>query len=118
MATNGSALRSAIAGLARRKKDRRYPAGLRQQVVAYARRRMAGGASAAAVCAELDIGEPTLTRFLAARSKQLSFKQVRLLGPIDTPRAAPLVRGPCGVIVEGLSLNDVVHLVGRLSCLG
>jgi len=64
MTTEQNELREAIERLSARKATRRYSEALRARVVAYARQRMAKGATAARVCSELDVGSPTLKKFL------------------------------------------------------
>lgn len=71
------------------------------------------------MCLELGIGEPTLRKFLneadgrRVRSKTVGFRRVKVAA--STARAV-VVRGPCGVAVEGLSLEGVAELLKRLAC--
>jgi transposase-like protein len=57
-------IRQQIANLSRAKNARRYPRALQARITAHARMRIAGGMSVGAVCRELDVGEPTMSRFL------------------------------------------------------
>lgn len=113
-------LKEAIAALAENKKRRRYSPELRAAVVAHAHARIAEGASAAAVCQELGVGEPTLARFLKTerphpgRSRK-RFRRVRVVA--ETRHVGLRVHGPSGLIVDGLSVGDVVMLWWQLSCL-
>ena len=114
MNTTEAALKAAITKLGEFKNGRRYPAQLREQVAEFARGRVAAGASVAAVCRQLDIGEPTLARFLEAHPARPSFKQVVLAGP--AVERVPRVVKFGGAVVEGLSLDEVVELLKRLKC--
>jgi hypothetical protein len=93
-------------------------------VVAWARARLAAGAAFAAVCADVDIGEPTLHRFLGtsraserpARA-EAGFTQLQVAASKGTaPTKAVVLRGPCGVTVEGLSIDDVARVLKGLAC--
>jgi transposase len=106
---------------------RSYPAELRGRVVAWARQRLEAGAAMDEVCRELDIGRPTLRRFLgtigSTRSKRRGhamFTRLKIRRTAEPTLAPPssrlLVRGPSGLVIEGLSLDDVAQLVQRLSC--
>lgn len=121
MVTGLEALRLEIAALAGHKNSRRYPPELRARVAAFARDRRATGASIAAICAELDVGEPTMHRFLGLvgmpkRKKPVEgFKRVALAKPSSEPSRLVL-RGPGGVVVEGLSVDEMAQLLKSLSC--
>lgn len=116
MTTEGLRLREAIAALAPLKSRRRYPVQLRERVVAYARHRLAVGQSRAAVCAELTISEPTLDRFLSTPVRnQVGFAPVVVREASGT-ETRPVVRGPGGVSVEGLSIEGIAQLLRRLAC--
>lgn len=108
-------LKKAIAALSPIKQRRRYPAALRAQVLRYAKSAIATGRSRTAICEELDIGEPTLTRFLKVRPDP-TFQRVRV---VDQPPERPAqvsVKGPCGLVIDGLSVAELAELVRRLSC--
>lgn len=115
MTNEAARLRSEIHGLADVKQRRRYPLQLRGRVVQYARARIADGASAAVVSKELDIGAPTLARFLSAARARSPFAELRLREP-ERGSDGLVVRGPCGVRVEGMSVDDVALLLQRLAC--
>lgn len=121
--TEAEALAREIAALSPQKKARRYPEGLRARVVEWARGRLAGGASLASVCREVGISEPTLHRFLGlsreSERERAGFTRVRVVGPKPEAKArAVVLRGPCGVTVEGLSVDDVARLLKGLACWG
>ena len=114
MTTTEAALRAAIARLGHLKKGRRYPEQVREQVARFARMRIAGGASMAAVCRQLDIGQPTLARFLDVPPEAGSFRQVVLAAP--AVERVPRVVKFGGAVVEGLSLDEIAALLTRLTC--
>jgi hypothetical protein len=118
MTTELEDIRKQIAELATAKTTRRYPSALRQRVTRYARMRLASGVSRAAICGELDVGAPTLERFLKGAPPE-GFNRVRVVVRHDDEPGAPrplTVEGPCGTSIEGLSLNEVAQLFQRLSC--
>jgi hypothetical protein len=122
MATDERSLREAIAKLSPSKNARRYPETLRAEITAYARRRLAEGTSFAAVCLELDIGEPTLHGFLGSsrpsekRRPGFARVRVRAVAALPTSEVPRIVRGPCGLVLEGFSTEEIADLVRRLSC--
>ena len=112
--TEEQALKAAISRLSPYKKARRYPEHLRTQVTEFARRRLTEGASVAGVSKQLDVGEPTLTRFLAMPPARTSFTQVAIAEP-ELEREGPVVRAG-GVVVEGLSVDETARLPRSLTC--
>jgi hypothetical protein len=115
-------IRQQIANLARAKNARRYPQALQARITAHARMRMAAGMSVGAVCRELDVGEPTMNRFLGQRRPsevgRAAFKRVRVVmrSAPETEGRTYVMRGPCGTCIEGLSVDEVTELLRRLSC--
>ena len=123
-------LKQAIAALSAVKQRRRYPAQLRAEVLRHARARMSAGVSLRAVCEELDVGEPTLTRFLNAEKPvpvlapapspspkpAPKFARVRVVEKVAAPTTAISVKGPCGLIIEGLATAQLAELVRELAC--
>ena len=120
--TEVDGLRGEIAGLSNHPNSRRYSPSLRERVVAWAEKRVAGGTSIASLCREVGIGEPTLHKFLgkptrrAAKKKSAGFKRVKMLAATAVVERAVVLRGPCGTSVEGLSLDGVAELLKRLAC--
>ena len=115
-------LKQAIAALSAVKQSRRYPAQLRAEVLRHTRAKLSAGVSLSAVCDELDIGEPTLTRFLHAEKPApkvaQSFARVRVVERKPaTSTTALTVKGPCGLVIEGLTTAELAELVRSLSCL-
>jgi transposase-like protein len=122
--TEVDVLREEIAGLSEKKQARRYPAGLKRRVTRWAARKVAAGASIAGLCEQLDIGEPTLTRFLEAERAKVkgataSFARVTVLEAAPTSSTSiperVVLRGPHEVAVE-LSVETLAKLLKRLSC--
>ncbi|MEW5743789.1 MAG: hypothetical protein AB1938_33060 [Myxococcota bacterium] len=121
--SEAEALAKEIAALSPQKKARRYPDALRARVVEWARGRLAGGASLASVCQEVGISEPTLHRFLGlsrgSERERAGFTRVRVVAPKPVGMTeAVVLRGPLGVTVEGLSVDDVARLLKGLACSG
>lgn len=120
--TEVEGLRGEIAGLSNHPNSRRYSASLRERVVAWAEKRVAAGTSIASLCREIGIGEPTLHKFLgkptgrAAKKKSAGFKRVKVIAPAAVIARAMVMRGPCGISVEGLSLEDIAEVLKRLAC--
>ncbi len=107
-------LKKTIANLSAVKQRRRYDAALRAEVIRYARRAHGAGQSWRAICEDLDLGEPTLARFL---DEAPGFAEVKIAAAeVSAPKAGFTVRGPAGLVVEGLSLLELADLVRRVSC--
>jgi hypothetical protein len=121
MATKAHRIRETIAKLSRAKNARRYPPGLRARVIAYAKARLAAGGTVAAVCRELDVGAPTLYGFLGIEGPKEKgrpgFKRVRVVrAPPPESGSRRVLRGPFGMVVEGLTLDEISQLLRGLSC--
>lgn len=125
--TEVEVLRDEIAQLPGSKNTRRYSPELRARVIAWARGRRRQGARVGRLCKELGMGGPTLRRFLEEPRKyrvsteSAGFARLRLSGRgrrgrVDTVATPLVVRGPRGLVIEGLCLEDVMRLVERLSC--
>lgn len=123
--TDVEVIRQQIAALPGHKNSRRYSAELRGRVAAWARPWLAKGRSIPALASELGMGEPTLRKFLAparagAVTANAGFEPVRVMPvsrvPVPERSPRPVVRGPCGLIVENLSLEAIAQLLRRLSC--
>ena len=93
---------------------RRIPVDLRQRLAVYARRRMGEGASRLVVATELGVSDPTLVRALRQKSPP-ALAPVHVSEPEGA--AGPItVRGPGGLTIEGLEMEDVVALLRGLAC--
>jgi hypothetical protein len=115
-----AALRKAIAGLEGTKKQRRYDERLAKEIVAHARVRQAAGAAVRIIAEELGISQPTLSKMLRREAKLIPVKVVADSKARSSRLAREfLVQGPGGVVVEGLSLEEVAVLFSRIaSCSG
>jgi hypothetical protein len=97
--------------------QRRYPQRLRGMIADYCRTRVDGGVPLTRVCSELGVGHPTLVRMLE-EAKAPRLRRVRIAAPKpNEPEAglAPVVRGPAGIVIEGLDVEGVAALVRALS---
>lgn len=107
-------LREAVASL-RSGPQRRYPTALRRRLAVYIRARLAGGGLQTAICEELGIGSPTFkTLQRESNSKAPRLRAVRVVEP-QAPSPAVTVRGPGGLVIEGLDLDGVAQLLRVLS---
>ena len=117
-------LRAEIDALAEHRNSRRYSPELRARVTSWARARVGEGKSVGKLSDELGMGEPTLNRFLggkkagAAKRNSGGFKRVKVTPMMPASGEHAVVRGPCGVTVEGLSIDALAKLLTRLSCSG
>ena len=116
-----------VASKLRRGPQRRYPTKLRREIASYARVRLAQGVARATVCEELGVSSPTVVRILSEAETRRSgaatreavagspaIRPVRVVAEaIDSRRL--VVRGPGGVVVEGLDLAGVVSVLRGLS---
>lgn len=95
--------------------QRRYPEPLRRRIVEYARLRLNAGIRVTEVCAELGVSHPTVSRMLGDAPAPM--RRVRLARPSTSGEqpATPVVRGPHGLVVEGLGIEDVATLFRTLS---
>ena len=112
-------LRAEIAALSDLKTRRRYPGRLRRRLVAYARAQAALGESQAMVAAGLGLSQSALSRMVRTYEDaplDAGFVEISI-APQPAKRAPGFtVRGPCGMQVDGLSVDDVAALFARLSC--
>ncbi len=97
--------------------QRRYPPRLRARIADYCRDRVQAGIPLTRACSELGVSHPTLVRMLE-EAKVPRLRRVRLVARKPTePDAAtsPVVRGPGGIVIEGLDVEGVAALVRALS---
>jgi len=97
--------------------QRRYPESTRSRILDYARRRLDAGASVTTICTEVGVSHPTLSKLLADLPAPM--RRVRVAQsptPTAADRQLPLVvRGPSGIVVEGLGVEGVAELIRTLS---
>jgi transposase-like protein len=105
-----SSLRHAIATLAPTKNRRRYSPSLRARIVALVRAHPERGI--VSLAGELDMAPQTLERIVGgARAPLLP---VTLIEERSTT-APTFIRGPRGIVVEGLDVNGIAELIRALS---
>ena len=109
-------LRRAIEALAPNHYRRRYPAELKARITAHARAELSRGTHLRRVATLLGMGFQTLERFLE-EERPAALLPVRVIDPVTVARAPPrlMVRGGCGVTVEGLDLEGIAALLRALS---
>jgi len=105
-----SSLRDAIAGLAQSKNSRRYPAELRARLVglvdAHPER------SVASLASDLDMPAQTLSRIVSdARPAMVPVR----IATSPTQNSPIVIRGPGGIVVEGLDVSGLAELIRALS---
>ena len=115
--SRGAAIRRSVSALVPGP-QRRYPPVLLRRIEDYARERRAQGASRAQICREVGISSPTLVRLLTAESGTL--RRVRVAADTASEVVPPAlgsltVRGPGGIVVEGLDIASVAALVRELA---
>ena len=111
MSRDVRALRAEIAALDVVKQRRRYDGGLRRRIAAHARERLAAGDSLRAISRSLDTSPQVITRTLSAST---ALVPVTITAPVPPPSSL-VVRAPCGVTIEGASLDEIAALVARLA---
>jgi hypothetical protein len=108
----------------RRGRGKAYPLALRRKAVSYYSARREQGASQRDIGLELGICFQTLHRWATqldvtphVRALTPSFERIEVIDlPASGPQRGPLVvRGPGGILIEGLDLDSLVELVRRLS---
>ncbi len=122
MIDSAERIRRAVDELGPRGPQRRIPRALRLRVQRYARRRLAGGATGAAIAAEVDISWTSIRRWLqttepeAAGAGSLQLEPVELVeSKLDGREpSAIVVRAPGALVIEGLGIAEVAELVRRL----
>lgn len=107
------ALRALVAALHPRKTQRRYAGPLRARLAAHIHARVAAGDVLDAIARSLDVSLPTVTKLAGRPASALVPVRVMSLPPV--PARSLTLRGPCGVVVEGLSLEDVAEMCARLA---
>jgi len=119
-AEKGQRLAAAIAG--GRKASGTLPPGLRREVVAYARERVAGGAWRSAVARELGVSIGTIERWLSQPEPSArpdgatpKLRRVRVTeARARSERPALVMTTASGIRVEGLAVEDVVAILRGL----
>ena len=125
MEQQAAAIRAEVSRIeGRRGRGKAYPAALRAKAVSYWDARRTQGASQRDIGFELGISWQTLQRWATQPCampllpvQPPDFERVEVVDVrVSPPRRGPLlVRGPAGLVIEGLDLDTLVELVRRLS---
>lgn len=107
-------IRRAVSKLARGG-TRRYPTRLRRRIADYARSRLEADVSLTQVSTELGVGHPTLIRLLGKASPRM--RRVRVAAPTGATHSSAtlVVRGPSGIVIEGLDVDSAAALLRALA---
>ena len=107
-------IRRAVAKLARGGK-RRYPVRLRRRIADYARKQIEADVSLTQVSSDLGVSHPTLIRLLEEAPPRM--RRVRVAAPtrVTDSSAALVVRGPGGIVIEGLDVDGAAALLRALA---
>jgi len=96
-----------------------YPKRIREQAARYACRRRAEKATWATIAKEVGVSTTSLANWSKALPESSTFVPVVVKTPSATPLPAadslPTLISPTGYRVEGLSLQQLAQLLGRLS---
>jgi hypothetical protein len=97
--------------------QRRYPGALRAKIGQYAVGQRRAGVTAERVSKELGVSLPTLERIMAETKAQPMFQQVRLVESTQERgrTESVVVRGPGGIVIEGLNIAQLAILIRGLS---
>jgi hypothetical protein len=119
----GERARLAAAIAARRTPSSALPEHVRREAIAYARRRVAQGASQAAVAHELAVTTMTVSRWVSMARSQApkpqpkaapKLRRVRVVDAAKPSRSAIVVTTAYGLRIEGLAAEDVIALLRAL----
>ena len=103
-------LAAAVEGLGKRKR-RNYPGELRQQIADHVREQRGAGVPLKTISKALGVGPTLLRRWEVERMG--AFRRVELTGA--TKDDAWVLQAPCGVVVEGLTLEALIIILRGLA---
>ena len=106
-----ASLRRAISALQTTKQRRRYPAALRARLTSFVRSHPER--SIRSIARALDVAPQTLARIAAAAAPVLV--PVRIVDDAPAAGVRVHVRGPRGIVIEGLDLAGVAALIRELA---
>ncbi len=112
--TRQDQIRRAVAKLARGGK-RRYPARLRRRIADYARNQIESDVSLTQVSSDLGVGHPTLIRLLEEAPPRMRRVRVTASTRVTDSSAILVVRGPGGIVIEGLDVDGAAALLRALA---
>ncbi|MBU6427780.1 MAG: transposase [Cyanobacteria bacterium REEB65] len=94
---------------------RRYSRDEREAIVAAVRRMRAEGMTMAAVVSEVGVSQMTLAKWLKGSNPAPAFLPV-VVGPSPSvaPARGPILVTPSGYRIEGLTIDALLTLLGRL----
>ena len=104
-------LAAAVEGLGKRKR-RNYPGELRQQIADHVREQRAAGVPLKTISKALGVGPTLLRRWEVEQTG--AFRRVELTGATKQDDAWVL-QAPCGVVVEGLTLDALIIILRGLA---
>jgi hypothetical protein len=110
-------LQRALATIERRGRGRPYPRPLLEQLLAYTVARRRQGATLLTIGQELGMSWRTLSRWVSERALSVPRETAAAFHPVQIasrPRSEVIVRGPHGIVIEGLDVDGVAELVKRL----
>lgn len=102
-------VRKAMAAGGVRRPGRRFPENAKEVLIRYAAEQRAGGRTTASIARALGLTAATLTTWSAARP---SFVPVTVMSELS---GGIVVRGPCGLVIEGLDIDGLGRLLRALS---
>jgi hypothetical protein len=106
-------LKQALSTTERVGAGRGYPPALRLRAATYIAQRRSEGVTDEQIAREIGVSAMTFRRWVGARRG--SFAVATVVDATPAPVAAIVVHGPCGLRVEGLSVDEVAALWSRLS---
>ena len=102
-------VRKAMAAAGEKRPGRRFPEAAKAAMARFASEQLANGHAMAAIAHELELSVATLRRWTGSRP---AFVPVELAPQVGSPIT---VRGPQGLVIEGLSLEQLVELLRRMA---
>jgi predicted transcriptional regulator len=105
-------LRQVLAKLGPRGRGKRYPKDLLTRLAAYGRARREQGATMFEIGSELGVTHRVVERWLREAGKMKRFRRVQIIG--ELPKQRVTVRGPHGLVVEGLDIAALADLLRKL----
>lgn len=106
---------AALAALGPRARGHRYPAELRDEIVAWVHAERRRGRAWHELSARLGLRPTTLQRWFERPSESTRARPVVVRAEAAEPTRLALV-GPAGWRIEGLSLDDARQLLAALAC--
>lgn len=109
-------LREALKRAKRMGPGRPYPEALRRAALEYQKERENEGVSARRIAAELGVEKGTLSHWSRARKpSDGAFRAIEVVAEPVRETSRMVVHGPRGLRIEGLTLEELVSLLARLS---